>query len=87
MIICRIVIRSKKSTNPDEDIIATDAFLIANRKMSTNITLQMQYFLFQLGGLFSLRLKFHGAIMPRLNKYCNVLQICCRVQFYITSLE
>lgn len=87
MITRRIVTRSKKSTNPDEDITAADAFLIANRIISTNITSQRQYFLFQLGALFSLRLRFHGAIMPPLNKYCNVLQIYCRVQLYITSLE
>lgn len=87
MITRRIVARSKKSTNPDEDITPADAFLIANRITSTNITLQMQYFLLQPGGLSSLRPKFHGAIMPRLNKYCNVLQIYCRVQFNITSLE
>lgn len=36
---------------------------------------------------FSLRLQIHGAITPRLNKYCNVLQIYCGVQIYITSLE
>lgn len=39
------------------------------------------------GGFVCLRPTFHGAIMARLNKYCNVLQIYCRVQFYITSLE
>lgn len=32
-------------------------------------------------------LLFHGAILPYLNKYCNVLQVYCHVQFYITSLE
>lgn len=25
--------------------------------------------------------------LPYLNKYCNVLQMYCHVQFYITSLE
>ncbi len=30
---------------------------------------------------------FHGAILPYLNKYCNVMQMYCHVQFYITSLE
>lgn len=30
---------------------------------------------------------FHGAILHYLNKYCNVLQMYCHVQFYITSLE
>lgn len=36
---------------------------------------------------FLFRRTIHGAIIPRLNKYCNVFQIYCRVQFYITSLE
>lgn len=30
---------------------------------------------------------FHGAILLYLNKYCNVLQMYCHVQFYITSLD
>lgn len=54
-------------------------------------TLQMQYLLFQLCGFwFWMRidfLLFHGAILPYWNKYCNVLQMYCHVQFYITSLE
>lgn len=30
---------------------------------------------------------FMVLFLPYLNKYCNVLQVYCHVQFYITSLE
>lgn len=75
----RIVTRRRKQrTNPDEDITA-DTFMSTNTNAVFPVTAGCFW--------FSLRLTFHGAIMPRLDKYCNVLQIYCRVQFYSTSLE
>lgn len=59
------------------------------RPVLSLFTYKMQHLLFQLCGFWFgyFYFLFHGAILPYLNKYCNVMQMYCHVQFYITSLE